>query len=293
MLEEQRDFKAAGEQWMKALPLLPVESTQAAWIQNHIERLSALSNPAVSAAVKPRQWPKWLAPLVPILLFLSKGKALAALFNAKFLLSFGAFLGVYWSLFGMAFALGFVVQILIHEMGHYIDIRRRGLPADMPLFLPGLGAFVRWNALGVSMETRAAVSLAGPLAGFLAAATCGVLWTMTDEPLWAALARTGAWLNLLNMIPVFGLDGGHAFLALNRTQRGVLLASALLLFAFVGDGVLLLVALGAVWRMFTKDIPEQPSVFATSYYVAVLCALAGVVWLVPGHGLGPSADLGN
>lgn len=286
MLEEQRDFKGAGEQWLKALPLLPGDSMQAAWIQEHLGRLNLAVNTSAAAARKPRKWPKWLAPAVPILAFLSKGKALVALFNAKFLLSFGAFLGVYWSLFGMAFALGFVLQILIHEMGHYIDIRRRGLPADMPLFLPGVGAFVRWNALGVSMETRAAVSLAGPLAGFLAAAVCGVLWMKTGQPLWAALARSGAWLNLLNMIPVLGLDGSHAFLALNRVQRGVLLASALLLFAFVGDGVLLLVALGAGWRMFTKDFPSQPSVFATSYFVVVLCALSGLVWLVPGHGFG-------
>jgi hypothetical protein len=56
---------------------------------------------------------------------------------------------------GWAFGLGFAALILVHEMGHYIDITRRGLPADMPVFLPGLGAYVRWRALGVPDETRA------------------------------------------------------------------------------------------------------------------------------------------
>ena len=58
-------------------------------------------------------------------------------------LSFGVFVSVYWSLFGFLFALGLAVQILIHEMGHYIDVKRRGLPVDLPMFLPGLGAYVR------------------------------------------------------------------------------------------------------------------------------------------------------
>jgi Zn-dependent protease len=223
---------------------------------------------------------------VPVLLALSKGKALLAIFNAKFLLSFGAFLGVYWTLFGFVFALGFVLQILIHEMGHYIDVKRRGLPADLPMFLPGLGAYVRWNAYGVSLETRAAVSLAGPLAGAIAAAFCAGMWFMTGDGIWGALARSGAWLNLLNLIPVFGLDGGHAFLALNRAQRAFILASSMVLFLLAHDAILLLIALGAAWRLFTKDFPEQPSTLSTAYFTAVLCALAGLVWLIPGQGFG-------
>src|SRR5439155_7557954 len=86
--------------------------------------------------------------------------------------------------------------------------KRRGLPAEMPVFLPGLGAYVRWGALGVPLETRAAVSLAGPLAGWFAAAVCALLWFHTHDRIWAALAQVGAWLNILNLIPVPILDGG-------------------------------------------------------------------------------------
>ena len=213
-----------------------------------------------------------------------QGEGASSNFQCEIPAELRRFLGVYWSLYGFVFAAGFAVQILIHEMGHYIDIKRRGLPADLPLFVPGLGAFVRWNALGVSLETRAAVSLAGPLAGAIAAAFCAGMWLATGEGIWAALARSGAWLNLLNLIPVFGLDGAHAFLAITRAQRALLLASSTVLFFLVGDGILLLIAIGAGWRLFTNDFPERPAVFSMGYFAAVLCALSALVWLLPGQG---------
>jgi hypothetical protein len=138
------------------------------------------------------KWAGRLAPLAPIAVLLSKGKVLLAIFNLKFLLSLGAFVGVYWSIYGMKFGIGFAAQILAHELGHYIDIKRRGLPADLPVFLPGFGAFVRWQAMGVPLTARAAVSLAGPLAGAIAAAVCMIVWYQTGNGLWAALGRAGA-----------------------------------------------------------------------------------------------------
>jgi hypothetical protein len=92
---------------------------------------------------------------------------------------------VYWALWGMKFGIGFAILILIHEMGHFVDVKRRGLPAEMPVFLPGLGAYVKWQALGVTLETRAGVSLAAPLAGWLASATCVAIWWNTGDPFWA------------------------------------------------------------------------------------------------------------
>jgi Zn-dependent protease len=280
MLEEQGDLVHAREQWLKAIELLPADSRQAVWIQEHASRLSLAASVTTPREARSKKWGR-LAPLAPILVALSKGKALVALFNLKFLLSLGAFLGIYWSLYGMKFALGFTAQILIHEFGHYIDIKRRGLPADLPTFLPGMGAYVRWQALGVSLETRAAVSLAGPLAGAFAAAACAAMWFQTGSDLWAALARTGAWLNLLNLIPVFGLDGGHAFLALTKVQRGTLLAFSVVLLFAGGESVFLLIALGAGWRLFTKDLPEKPSNAITAYFAVVLSGLAILISLFP------------
>lgn len=186
----------------------------------------------------------------------------------------------------MKFGIGFAVLILIHEMGHFIDIKRRGLPADMPVFLPGLGAYVRWQALGVPLETRAAISLAGPLAGFFAALACAVIWWQTGNPFWAALARVGAVLNLLNLIPVWVLDGGQAALALSKTERIALLATCLVLGLVLGQNMFFLVALGWGYQVFfAGHLPARPSRGTTIYFAAVLTALGVMIRLMPGHGL--------
>ena len=231
-------------------------------------------------------WAKRLGPLAPLAILLAKAKGFfTILFKLKFLLSFASFIGLYWAIYGPKFGIGFAFLILIHELGHFIDVKRRGLPAEMPVFLPGFGAYVRWQAMGVSLETRAAVSLAGPLAGLLAAMACLAIWTQTNDPVWAALARASAWLNVLNLIPVWVLDGGSAANALSREQRIMLLVAALALGVFLGQGVFYLVAAGAAYRLFTKDFPAQPSWMITVYFLAVLALLGVVMWLILGHGL--------
>jgi Zn-dependent protease len=203
------------------------------------------------------------------------------------LLSFVAFIAIYSFAAGVKFGIGFAALILIHEMGHFVDIKRRGLPADMPVFLPGLGAYVRWQAMGVPLPTRAAVSLAGPAAGFLAAVACAALWWQTGNPFWATLARVGAILNLLNLIPVWALDGGHAALALSKTERIVLMMVAVALALVLGQNMFFLVALGAGYRaFFAGDVPAHPSPVTTIYFVTVLTALGVIIRLMPGQGLG-------
>ena len=178
-LEEQNALPQARDEWRKALALLPHNSNQAEWIRGKIYKLELTEKHAPSEPPK-SEWVKRLGPLAPIAILLAKSKGLLlALFKLKFLFSFFTFLALYWALYGFRFGLGFAVLILVHELGHYIDIRRRGLPADMPVFLPGLGAYVRWQAMGVTRQTRAAVSLAGPLAGLLGTAVCVYLWRHT------------------------------------------------------------------------------------------------------------------
>ena len=280
--EQQNEFAQALEEWRKSLPMLPTQSTQAVWVRDHIRKLELSSQ---SAPPQPKNnWAKKLGPLAPLAIFLAKAKWLLAIFKFKFLFSLGAFFALYWAMWGWKFGVGFGVLILIHEMGHYVDIRRRGLPADMPVFLPGFGAYVRWQALGVSLETRADVSLAGPLAGLLASLACLLLWWQTGNPLWAALARAGAWLNLMNLIPVWILDGGQATNALDRNGRWVLLGSAIFLSFIFQEGVFLLIAGGFVWRLFSKDLPAVASPRTAAYFVGVMALLGIVLRTVPGHG---------
>ena len=284
-LEAKNELLQARQIWLRGLPLLPAHSTQAEWIQSHAQKLLKAANSPETQQTE-NKWVRKLGPLGPIALLLAKGKSLLALFKLNFLLSLVAFMGFYWAAYGAKFGIGFAVLVLIHEMGHFIDIKRRGLPADMPVFLPGLGAYVRWKALGVSQQTRAAISLAGPLAGWLAAAVCLLLWWKTRNGLWAALARASAWLNVLNLIPVWMLDGGQAVLALGKAERLMILMSALVLWVVFHENVFILVALGAAWRLFTKDAPPQPDWAIAAYFVAVLASLALVMSMVPGQGFG-------
>jgi Zn-dependent protease len=280
--EEEDDFTRALEEWRKSLEMLPARSTQADWVREHIRKLELSA--ATSAPRSKNNWARKLGPLAPLAIFLAKAKWLLAIFKLKFLLSLGAFFALYWHLWGWKFGVGFGALILIHEMGHYIDIRRRGLPAEMPVFLPGFGAYVRWQALGVSLETRAAVSLAGPLAGWLASLACLLLWWQTGEPIWAGLARAGAWLNLMNLIPIWVLDGGQATNALDRNGRWILLVSAAFMGFIFQESAFVLVAGGFIWRLFTKDLPAIASPRTVGYYCCVMALLGAVLRFVPGHG---------
>lgn len=287
VLESQGDWREARVRWQQGLPLLPPGSKQYEWIQHRVHELEAAGSAAHPESSE-NKWTKRLGPVGTAAILLAKGKTiLFALFKLKFLLSFVAFMGIYWAAFGMKFGVGFAVLILLHEMGHFIDIKRRGLPAEMPVFLPGFGAFVRWQAMGVSLETRAAVSLAGPLAGLFAALVCAALWWQTGDPLWGALARVGAVLNLLNLIPVWMLDGGQAVQALSKMERIILLIACLALWLLLGQNMYFLVALGAAYQaFFAGNFPERPSGPITLYYLAVLTGLGVIVHFMPGQGLG-------
>lgn len=284
-LEAEGKLMEARNHWLMALPLLPRHSKQADWIEEKARALNLQA--AQQPAPDDNKWAKRLGPVGVLGALLLKSKGLLfALFKLKFLLSFFSFIAIYWALYGPVFGVGFAVMILIHEMGHYVDIKRRGLPAEAPVFLPGFGAYVKWNALHVPEDVRAEISLAGPFAGWLAAAGCAVYWMQTGNTAFGALARTGAWLNLLNLIPVWMLDGGQATNALSRAERVVLLVASAGLGLVSGEGMLYLVALGFGWRLFTKDVPERPSFSTTAYYLAVLGLLTGLLWLVPHQSVG-------
>jgi Zn-dependent protease len=291
-LEQAGNVRGALERWRHALALLPKESAQAVWLREHINALETAHPQAAN------RWVKRLGPLAPIALFLAKFKfLLVALLKFKFLFSLLAFFGFYWAIYGPKFGIGFALLVLIHEMGHYIDVKRRGLPAEMPVFLPGIGAYVRWQGLGVTVETRAEISLAGPFAGLLASAACAAVWwysggnhgvTTPNGGLFVALAAVGGWLNALNLIPVFILDGGQAVLALNRTGRLALVAISVAIGYMTGQLTFYLIAVGAAWRVYTAikhhDEPQESSTKILFFYTVLLVSLAGLMYSLPSHG---------
>jgi Zn-dependent protease len=148
-----------------------------------------------------------LAKLKAVLLLLPKVKVLAT--AGTMIISIIA----YGSIWGLTFAAGFVALILVHELGHVIQLRREGIKASAPIFIPFLGAVIGSRSLGDSALAEARVGLAGPILGSVGAAACLVIWHVTGNDLWRALAYTGFVLNLFNLIPVVPLDGGRAMAA--------------------------------------------------------------------------------
>jgi Zn-dependent protease len=116
------------------------------------------------------------------------------------------------------FGLGFVLLILVHELGHVFEARRQGLRVTLPTFIPGFGAYVR-HELNLSPWRNALISLAGPLAGGLGAAAVWAVGSARDSHLLVELAYFGFWLNAANLIPVGFLDGGAAWHSISETWR--------------------------------------------------------------------------
>jgi Zn-dependent protease len=149
----------------------------------------------------------------------AKGKALLLLLpKLKLLTTSGSMLvsiGAYALIWGWQFAVGFVVLLFVHEMGHVIQLRREGVEASAPLFIPFMGAVVWAKKLGDNALAEARVGLAGPVLGSIGAALCLPLASATGNNLFRALAFTGFFLNLFNLLPALPLDGGRAMAALS------------------------------------------------------------------------------
>jgi Zn-dependent protease len=280
--EQQRELIAARDDWQTVLTLLPAESSQATWVRGKIAELTR-SIGSVPAKGDPHAWTRKLGPFAPLAVLLLKGKFLLSLLKLQFLLSFASFAGIYWALYGAKFGIGVAVLVLVHEFGHFVAVKRRGLRADLPVFIPGFGAYVRWSAAGVSARTRAIVSLAGPLAGLIGAAFCVLVWLQTQQGLWISLASFSAFLNLLNLIPVWALDGGQAMVAIDRTGRIAIAIAAILLAAYLAQPMLLLVAAGAAYRAFEKNLAADlpPGYGMTAYFIVLVGALGYCSKLAP------------
>jgi Zn-dependent protease len=140
------------------------------------------------------------------------------LLKFKILLTAGSMLvsiAAYTWLWGLSFAIGFVLLILVHELGHVLELRRQGVPASAPLFIPFLGAVIGMKELPDDAWKEAKVALAGPLLGSAGAAVCWIAGEATGSDVLMGLAFVGFFLNLFNLIPIVPLDGGRAAGALH------------------------------------------------------------------------------
>jgi Zn-dependent protease len=197
-----------------------------------------------------------LAPFAVIGATLLKFKtALLALLKLKFLAASGSMLvsvagyAVFW---GWRFAAGFVVLLLIHELGHVLEARRQGLATGGVYFIPFLGAVMLLKQQSKDAARAAWLGLAGPLLGSAAAAATWALGIATGSDLLVALAFTGFLLNLFNLIPVMPLDGGWATAVFHPLFWAFGLGGVVVLFAIFPNPILLLVAALGAWELWKR-----------------------------------------
>ncbi len=164
--------------------------------------------------------------------------------------------GAYALLFPWQVAVGIVAMIFVHEMGHVFEIRRQGMKATAPIFIPFLGAAIFQRSHAQSPVRQAQIGIAGPIAGTLGAIVALVLYTSTHVDLYLAWAYFGFWINLFNLIPFGMLDGGWITAPISKWVQvaGVGILGALFFAGQVNPLVVIVVALGLpmVYRRF-KD----------------------------------------
>jgi Zn-dependent protease len=168
-------------------------------------------------------------------------------------------------------------------MGHVIQLRREGIHAGAPMFIPFLGAFVAMKQLPKDAGAEARVGLAGPVLGTIGCLIPLAFWLATDDPFWQACTFIGLFLNLFNLLPVLPLDGGRAAQALSSWIWGVgFLLFLGVLVIFPSPVLILIVLLGGLetwrrWKQRKSPEAQEYNRIPTRTRVAVAVVYLGLV----------------
>jgi Zn-dependent protease len=312
--ERAGQMTAALTSWRRATELLPPQSVQFTTIQARMKALSAAidgrgarppgvgdgssdanANPKGSANAKK------LAGVGAVGAALLKGKALilALLANGKLLLLGLLKLPTLLSLLvyarwvhgdGVGFGLGIVACIYVHEIGHVAALRRYGIDASAPMFIPGFGALVRMKQYPTDAHEEARTGLAGPLWGLGAACAAAAVGAILSSPIALGVASFSGSLNLFNLIPVWELDGARGLRALSKSERLIVAGVAAAIALALHQWMPAFIALFALPRAFGRDVAKRdtdPSANAKDVgdrgmlllFVALMVALATIALL--------------
>ena len=229
------------------------------------DRIKSFFGPIVAAIVL------LATKLKAVLLLLPKVKLLTT--SGTMLVSIAA----YALIWGWQFAVGFVLLLLVHEMGHVIQLRREGIEASAPMFIPFLGAVVAAKSMGDDAAAEARVGLAGPVLGSIASLVPLAIYFATGEDFWRALAFVGFFINLFNLLPVLPLDGGRAMAALSPWVWFAGFVALIALTIFFPNPILFLVLIFGgmeTWRRWkNRNTPESRSFHAIPTRTRILVAV--------------------
>jgi Zn-dependent protease len=203
--------------------------------------------------------------------------------SASMLVSIAA----YQLIFGWLFSIGFVLLLLLHELGHVFQLRREGIKASAPMFIPFLGAVISAKSMGDDAGAEARVGLAGPILGSIATLVPLGIWLATGSDFWQALAFIGFFLNLFNLVPVLPLDGGRAMAALSPwIWLGGFVGLVGMAFVFPSPILLIILLLGGMesWRRWKARntpegrayhrVPARTRALVAATYLLLIAALA-------------------
>lgn len=212
------------------------------------------------------------------------GGALVVLFGilakAKVLLTFGtALLSAlfYGFIFGLPFGVGIVVILLIHEFGHVVALRMKGIAASLPVFIPFLGAAIAMKENPRSVADEAFIGGAGPLTGLIASVVCFGVYELTGSQLFAALAYFGFFLQAFNLIPVSPLDGGRMMAAVDRRfwWIGLIIFGAVIIYNLSPFSIIIGVII-AVEFLATRNAPHPADYYSIPTKTKIITMLT---WL--------------
>ena len=198
-------------------------------------------------------------------------------------------IGAYAMRWGWQYALGFVLLIFIHECGHLVAARRIGLKVGAPVFIPFMGAIIALKEAPRNAWIEAQVGIGGPLLGSLGALGCDLIFVVTGNPLYRALAYTGFFLNLFNLAPIGFLDGGRIVTALSpwlwlvgAVVMGVMVVTHFNLIVLI----ILLMSLPRLWSLFRPKTdaeiryfevsPAQRGIMAVLYFGLIALLVIGM-----------------
>ncbi len=176
-------------------------------------------------------------------------------------------IAAYSLLWGWSFAAGFVALLFVHEMGHVIQLKREGIKASTPMFIPFLGAAIFSRSLGENALAEARVGLAGPILGTLGAVAVAVAGALTGSDLLLALAYIAFFLNLVNLVPVVPFDGGRAMAAVAPSMWFLGIGGLVAMILVLGNPFLLIFVLLALremprrWRQLRSRTIEQAAYY--------------------------------
>jgi Zn-dependent protease len=310
------DLAGALGAWREALELLPPDSKQFATVMATVSALSrevdardlkpmsrpgpagpagpagpvgpvGLSSPAPSSPAEQKHAKRGAASAAgaigaAVVFLLTKAKLLLfGLTKASTFFSMLLSIGAYWAIYGWKFALGLVLSIYVHEMGHVAMLRRFGMRATAPMFIPGLGALIRLQQHPANPIEDARIGLAGPIWGLGAALICSAVWLATRWPAWLAIASVGAWVNLFNLLPVWQLDGGRGFRALSKPQRWIVVATMAAMYFLTHEGLLIALLAFGILRIFSdiERVPPEGDKRTLYEFVFLVITLSLLAWM--------------